>query len=349
MLLAQLVQTSTAVAQASGRLAKIALLADLLRQLVSDEIEIAIGMLSGEPRQGRIGIGYATLWASRDLPASDTPRLSLTEIDAAFTELKAIKGAGSGGTRNERLRELLRQATRAEQEFIVRLLTGELRQGALEAILVDAVARATDIGAATVRRAVMMAGTLAPVARAALVAGEPGLTGFGVQLFQPVQPMLAQPADDVDEALDQLGSDVALEWKLDGARIQVHKSGDDVRVFTRNLRDVTPAVPEVVAAVRQLAAREAILDGEVIALRSDGAPHPFQVTMQRFGRKLEIEKMRADIPLTPFFFDLLYADGESLVDVSQESRVARLGIIAPSMVVPIVVRPTPERAQQFLD
>ena len=148
MLLAQLVQTSTAVAQASGRLAKIGLLADLLRQLASDEIEIAIGMLSGEPRQGRIGIGYATLWASRDLPASDTPRLSLIEIDAAFTELKAIKGAGSAGTRNERLRELLRQATRAEQDFIVRLLTGELRQGALEAILVDAVARATDIGAA---------------------------------------------------------------------------------------------------------------------------------------------------------------------------------------------------------
>ena len=349
MLLAQLVQTSTAVAQASGRLAKIGLLAELLRQLASDEIEIAIGMLSGEPRQGRIGIGYATLWASRDLPASDTPRLSLVEIDAAFTELKAIKGAGSAGTRNERLGELLRQATRAEQDFIVRLMTGELRQGALEAILVDAVARATDIGAAALRRAVMMAGTLAPVARAALVAGEPGLTGFGVQLFQPVQPMLAQPAEDVDEALEQLGNDVSLEWKLDGARIQVHKSGDDVRVFTRNLRDVTPAVPEVVAAVSQLAAREAILDGEVIALRSDGAPHPFQVTMQRFGRKLEIEKMRADIPLTPFFFDLLYADGESLVDVSQESRVARLAVIAPSMVVPIVVRPTPERAQQFLD
>src|SRR5688572_776125 len=156
MLLAQLAQTSIAVSQASGRLAKIALLADLLRQLASDEIEIAIGMLSGEPRQGRIGIGYATLGASRDLPASDTPRLSVVEIDAAFTELKAIKGAGSAGTRNERLRDLLRQATRAEQEFIVRLLTGELRQGALEAILVDAVARATDIGAATVRRAVMM-------------------------------------------------------------------------------------------------------------------------------------------------------------------------------------------------
>ncbi|HVQ13535.1 MAG TPA: hypothetical protein VMS40_08090, partial [Vicinamibacterales bacterium] len=349
MLLAQLVQTSISVAQASSRLAKIGLLAELLRQLAPDEIEIAIGMLSGEPLQGRIGIGYATLWAARDLPASDAPSLHLVDVDTAFTQLKAIKGTGSSTARNERLRDLMRRATRAEQDFVVRMLTGELRQGALEAILVDAVAKATGIGTAAVRRAVMMAGTLAPVARAALVTGEPGLSGFGIELFQPVQPMLAQPAEDVDEALGVLGADVSLEWKLDGARIQVHKSGDEVRVFTRNLRDVTPAVPEVVAAVRQLALREAILDGEVIALRPDGAPHPFQVTMQRFGRRLEIEKMRADIPLTPFFFDLLYADGESLVDVSQESRVARLGIIAPSTVVPIIVRPTPESARQFLD
>jgi DNA ligase-1 len=349
MLLSELVQTSIAVSRASGRLAKIGLLADLLRQLAPDEIEIAVGMLSGEPRQGRIGIGYATVWAARDLPASDAATLHLADIDNAFTQLKSIKGAGSASARNERLGDLMRRATRAEQDFIVRLLTGELRQGALEAILVDAVAKAADISVPALRRAAMMAGSLAPVARVALAAGESGLTGFGIQLFQPVQPMLAQPADDVDEALVQLGTDVSLEWKLDGARIQVHKSGDDVRVFTRNLRDVTPAVPEVVAAVKQLAASEAILDGEVIALRSDGTPHPFQVTMQRFGRKLEVERMRAEIPLTPFFFDLLYADGESLVDVSQESRVARLGIIAPSMVVPIVVRPTAEGAQQFLN
>ncbi len=349
MLLDDLVQTSRAVAESGSRLTKIGLLADLLRRLAPEEIEIAIGMLSGEPRQGRIGIGYATLWAARDLPASDAPSLRLVDVDEAFTQLKAIKGAGSATTRNEQLRELMRRATRAEQDLIVRLLTGELRQGALEAILVDAVAKATNVSGPTLRRAVMMAGTLAPVARAALTAGEPGLASFGIQLFQPVQPMLAQPAEDVDVALDQLGADVSLEWKLDGARIQVHKSGDDVGVFTRNLRDVTPAVPEVVAAVRQLAAREAILDGEVIALRPDGAPHPFQVTMQRFGRKLEVERMRAQIPLTPFFFDLLYADGESLIDDSQEARVAKLGIIAPSLVVPLLVRPTPEAAQQFLD
>jgi DNA ligase-1 len=349
VLLDDLVRTSRAVAEAGSRLTKIGMLGDLLHRLAPDEIEIAIGMLSGEPRQGRIGIGYATLWAARDLPASDAPGLRLVDVDEAFTQLKAIKGAGSATTRNERLRELMSRTTRTEQDFIVRLLTGELRQGALEAILVDAVAKATGISGTALRRAMMMAGTLAPVAKAALAGGEAALTGFGIQLFQPVQPMLAQPVDDVDEALVQLGTDVSLEWKLDGARIQVHKHGDDVRVFTRNLRDVTPAVPEVVAAVKQLAAREAILDGEVIALRTDGAPHPFQVTMQRFGRKLEVEKMRGEIPLTPFFFDLLYADGESLVDLSQESRVARLGIIAPSLVVPIIVRPTAESARQFLD
>jgi DNA ligase-1 len=349
MLLHDVVHTSAAVAEASSRLAKTGLLADLLRRLAAAEIEIAIGILSGEPRQGRIGIGFATLWAARDSPASETPGLQLVDVDDAFTQIAAIKGAGAAATRHERLRDLLRRATRTEQDFIVRLLTGELRQGALEAVLVDAVAKASDNSAPAIRRAMMMAGTLAPVAKAALITGESGLAAFGVQLFQPVQPMLAQPAGDVEEALGQLGNDVSLEWKLDGARIQVHKSGDDVRVFSRNLRDVTPAVPEVAAAVRGLAAREAILDGEVIALRSDGAPHPFQVTMQRFGRKLDIERMRADIPLTPFFFDCLYADGESLIDTPQESRVARLSRVTPSLVVPLLLRPTHERAQQFLD
>jgi DNA ligase 1 len=349
MLLHELVATSTAVAQASSRLAKIALLAELLRRLAPEEVEIAIGMLSGEPRQGRIGIGSATLWAARDTAAIETPGLQLLDVDEAFTRIASIKGSGASATRHERLRDLLRRATRAEQDFIVRLLIGELRQGALEAVLVDAVAKATGLNAASVRRAVMMAGVLAPVARAALRDGATGLAGFGVQILQPVQPMLAQPADDVAAAMAQLHDEASLEWKLDGARIQVHKSGGDVRVFSRNLRDVTSAVPEVVAAVSRLAAHEAILDGEVIALRSDGAPHPFQVTMQRFGRKLDVERMRADIPLTPFFFDCLYADGESLVDAPQESRIARLNTLASSLVVPMLLRPTPERAHQFLD
>jgi DNA ligase-1 len=349
MLLEELVRTSTAVAQESSRLAKIALLGDLLRRLAPDEIEAAIGLLSGEPRQGRIGIGHATLWAAKDTTAIETPSLRVIDLDDGFTHIASIKGAGASTTRLEQLRTLLRRATRAEQDFIVRLLTGELRQGALEAVLVDAVAKATHLTGATVRRAVMMAGTLAPVARAALISGEDGLARFGIQILQPVQPMLAQPAEDVDTALAQLKNEASLEWKLDGARIQVHKSGDQVRVFTRNLRDVTSAVPEVVAAVSALAVHETIVDGEVIALRSDGAPHPFQVTMQRFGRKLDVDRMRADIPLTPFFFDCLYADGESLVDMPQESRIARLNVVAPALVVPMVLRPTPSRAREFLE
>ena len=349
MSLHDLVTTSAAVAQASSRLAKIGLLADLLRRVAPEEIEIAIGFLSGEPRQGRIGIGGATIWNARDVASADAPTLSLHDVDEAFTQIAALKGAGSTAARQQRLRELLRRATRAEQDFISRLLFGELRQGALEGVLVDAVARASGISAGTVRRSVMMAGALAPVARAALVNGESALSSFGVQLFQPVQPMLAQPAEDMNDALVQLHNDVLLEWKLDGARIQAHKSGDEVRVFSRNLREVTAAVPEVVEAMRALDGRDLIVDGEVIALRADGSPHPFQVTMQRFGRKLDVHRLRSDIPLTPFLFDCLYADGESLIDTPQEARVARLETIAPSIVVPRLVRPTSASATRFLD
>jgi DNA ligase-1 len=349
MLLDDLVRTSTAVAAASGRLAKIALLADVLRRLAPEEVEIAIGMLSGEPRQGRIGIGSTALWAARDTVAATAATLHVRDVDDVFTEIASLRGAGSSALRQERLRHLLGRATRAEQDFLVRLLFGELRQGALEAVLVDAVARASGIGVDAVRRAVMMAGTLAPVARAALGAGEAGLAQFSIQLLQPVQPMLAQPAGDVGEALEQLGHDSSLEWKLDGARIQVHKSASEVRVFSRNLRDVTAAVPEVVECMQAIPVHDAIVDGEVIGLRPDGTPLPFQMTMQRFGRKLDVERLRAEIPLTPFFFDCLYVDGEPLVDVPHESRIARLHSVTPTLIVPTLLRPTREQAQQFLD
>ena len=349
MLLHHLVQTSTAVAAASGRLEKVRLFADLLRRLAPGEIEIAIGFLSGEPRQGRLGIGGAAVWAAKDTPAAEAPGLGLGDVDDAFARLATTKGAGAGAAKGQQLRELLRRATAAEQDFLSRLLFGELRQGALEAVLVDAVARAGDVSSAGVRRAVMMAGALAPVARAALTSGEPGLSAFGIQLFQPVQPMLAQPAADVGEALDRFGAGASLEWKLDGARIQAHKRGGDIRVFSRNLRDVTAAVPEVVEAMHACDADEAIVDGEVIALRPDQAPEPFQVTMQRFGRKLDVARMRAEIPLTPFLFDCLYVNGESLVDAGQEARVERLLQVAPALVVPRLVRPTPEEAARFLD
>jgi DNA ligase 1 len=349
MLLQTVVDASAAVADASRRLTKIGLLADLLRRLAPDEIDIAIGFLSGEPRQGRMGIGSAAIWSAKDIAAASTSSLELRDVDAVFAQIAAAKGAGSTAARHGQLRDLLRQATRTEQDFLTRLLFGELRQGALEAILIEAVARATATATADIRRAVMMAGALAPVARAALLNGTASLSGFGVQIFQPVQPMLAQPTDDVTGALEQFQGNAALEWKLDGARIQVHKSGSDVRVFSRNLRDVTSAVPEVVEAVRGLGARDAIVDGEVIALRPDGTPLPFQVTMQRFGRKLDVDRLRAQIPLTPFLFDCVYADGESLIDLEQESRVARLDAFAHTLIVPGMLRPTREAAQRFLE
>jgi DNA ligase-1 len=251
-----------------------------------------------------MGLGPSSIWQAKPTEAADAPALMLLEVDEIFTRIAAAKGAGSPADRSRLLRDLLRRGTAAEQDFLVRLLFGELRQGALEGVLLEAVARASGISASVVRRAAMMAGVLAPVARAALVEGEAGLQRFTIQIFQPVQPMLAQPADDIDEALAQIDGEIALEWKLDGARIQVHKAGDDIKVFSRNLRDVTAAVPEIVETVRGLGVREAILDGEVIALRPDGAPHDFQVTMQRFGRKLDVERLRAELPLVPVLLRL---------------------------------------------
>jgi ATP-dependent DNA ligase I len=349
VLLRSLVSTSAAVAEASGRLVKIGHLAALLRALAPEEVDIAIGFLSGEPRQGRMGLGYSTIWQAKTTAVADTPTLTLIDVDETFTRISGARGAGSAGERSRLLRDLLRKATREEHDFLARLLVGELRQGALEGVLLEAVAHASNISSSTVRRAAMMAGALAPVAHAALVDGEAGLQRFAIQIFQPVQPMLAQPAADLDEAWTTIAHDLALEWKLDGARIQVHKADDDIRVFTRNLRDVTAAVPEIVESVRVLSVREAIFDGEVIALKPDGSPHDFQVTMQRFGRKLEVERLRAELPLVPFFFDCLYVDGASLIDESQARRFNALDAAAGSLVVPHRIRPTKDEAKTFLD
>src|SRR5207253_7388594 len=220
-------------------------------------------------------------------------------------------------------------ATEEEQDFLFRLLIGELRQGALEGLMVEAVARATALDPDGVRRAAMLAGGLGPVARATLTDGAAGLARFGLELFRPLQPMLAQAAADVVAALAQLG-EAAFEYKLDGDRIQVHRAGDEVRVFSRQLNDVTVAVPEVVEAARRLPLRDVILDGEAIALRPDGTPLPFQVTMRRFGRKLDVERLRADLPLAFFFFDLLYADGAPLLDEPYARRFAALAAAVPA-------------------
>src|SRR5581483_10671472 len=280
--------------------------------------------------QGRIGIGGAALQALRDVPPADAPSLDLAEVDAAFDRVAATAGRGSAAARDALLRQLFGLATQAEQDFLARLLFGELRQGALEGVLTDAVARAAGVPAADVRRAAMLAGDLAPVAHAAMT-GAP-LAQFVLQPFQPVQPMLADSAADVADALAELG-EAAFEYKLDGARIQVHKVDDEVRVFTRNLRDVTAAVPEIAAIARAMPARSIVLDGEAIAMRADGRPQPFQVTMKSFGRTLATRT-----PLTPFFFDVLYLDGAPLVDDPLARRVQLLGEqVTPLHLVPRLV------------
>ena len=357
MLLHDLVVTSTAVGQAISRLVKIGELATLLRRLAPEEVEITIAFLSGEPRQGRIGIGPSAIRDARPLARAASPALQLIEVDDVFERIAATAGRGSPADRVRMLAELLARATGDEQSFLIRLLFGELRQGALEGVLLEAVARAGSVSPGALRRAVMMAGELMPVARAVLADGESGLARFAVQIFRPVQPMLAQTASGIDEALAELEEGVALEWKLDGARIQVHKAGDEIKVFSRNLRDVTAAVPEVVEAARRMAANEAILDGEVIALRPDGTPETFQRTMQRFGRKLDtprlrsgqVDRLRAELPLTPFFFDCLYLNGAPLIDQPQTERFGTLTGIAGSAIVPSLLRPNRDEAARFVE
>ena len=346
MRLAEVVAASSAVAGTSGRLEKVAHLADVIRRVPPDDVETVIGFLSGAARQGRMGIGFASLSGLREVPPAETSSLDIREVDAAFDRLAASSGAGSASRRAELLRGLLRQATHDEQDFLIRLLFGELRQGAQEGVLIDAVAKASGIAASRIRRAAMLAGDLAPVARTALVDGEDALSRFVLQPFQPVQPMLADSASDVSGALEALG-EASFEYKLDGARIQVHKVGDEVKVYTRNLRDVTPAVPEVVTVARAMPAREVVLDGEVIALRENGTPQPFQITMKRFGRKLEVDRMQAELPLTPFFFDVLYVDGHALVDEPLSRRVQVLDDMARRHLVPRLVTPNATAAAEF--
>jgi len=344
----ELVRASAQVSEVSARLAKTGILADLLRALAPDEVEIAVSWLSGEPRQGRIGVGYARLRELRVEPAA-SPALSLLEIDAELERIARTAGRGSAAERARLLEALFARATAGEQDFLMRLLVGELRQGALEGVLADAIARAASVAPERVRRAAMLGGRLPRVAREALARGEAGLASFRLELLRPIQPMLAQSAPDPEAALERLGR-AAFEWKLDGARIQVHRLDDAVRVFTRQGNDVTEAVPEIVETVRALPARALLLDGEAIALRADGRPEPFQVTMRRFGRRLDVERLRAELPLSAFFFDLLHRDGEDTLDRSAEQRFAALaGCVSERLRTPRIVTADAAEARAFFD
>jgi DNA ligase-1 len=330
MKLDDLVQTSIAVSSTSSRLEKTSKLAALLKRLAVDEITIAIGFLTGVPRQGKLGVGWATVSDTRDHAAALEPSLELRDVDVIFDRIKATKGKSSATERARLVNDLFSRATADEQRFLGGLIVGEVRQGALEGVLLEAIASGTSLPPPTVRRAAMMAGDIGVVAAAALGPdGESALAAYGIQLFRPVQPMLADSAETVADALATASAPMSIEWKLDGARIQVHRQGDRVAVYTRNLNDVTDRVPEVVDAVRALPARELILDGEVLSLMSSGRPRSFQDTMRRFGRRLDIDALRTELPLTPFVFDILYCDGESVLDRPLSERLDALNRVIP--------------------
>jgi DNA ligase-1 len=323
------------------------LLAALLSDTPPDEIEIAAAYLSGAVRQDKLGIGWATLQSAMPGTSVEAASVEVVEVNAVLERIARAAGKGSAEAKQRLLRDLLARLTEEEQRFLAGLVLGELRQGALEGLVVEAIARAAGRPAAEVRRAVMMAGDLPAVARAALAGGEAGLSALAVRIFQPVLPMLAGSADDVDEALAEVG-EAALEFKLDGARVQIHRSGEEVRIYSRRLNEVTSAVPELVEAARGFSAREIIVEGEAIALRPDGTPLPFQVTMRRFGRRLDVERMRDELPITLFLFDILYLDGTSLLDEPLDRRSKLLADSVPgSLLVPRMVTSTTEEAAEF--
>ena len=348
-LLAEVVDTSARVGEIPGRLAKIAQIAALLAKLAPAEIDLGVAYLAGELPQGRKGIGYALIRDSQPARAAETPSLTLGEVNESLVAVGATSGSGSVASRRRLLGELLSRATAAEQSFLVRLLVGELRQGALEGLMIEAVARAAGIDAAQVRRAAMVAGGVAAIAKAALTGGATALQAYAMVLFQPLAPMLAQPAEDIDDAMARIES-ASVEWKLDGARVQVHKHGADVRIYTRTGKDVTRAAPEIVESVRAMPADALILDGEAIVLHADGSPYPFQDTMRRFGRALDIERMRAAMPLSVFFFDCLRVDAEDLVALPARERLARMSaVVPPALCIPRIAHADLRAAQAFYD
>ncbi len=348
-LLAHVVTTSRQVAATSSRSAKIRLLAELLRKLGTEELEITVLFLSGDTRQGRIGIGYSTLSTCVKQAAPD-PSLEIIEVDRILEDLAATRGPGSGARRGVVLGELFDRATRDEQEFLMQLLVGELRQGALAGVMVDAIARVLNLPLAAVRRAAMYESNLGAIASAGLAAGAAGLQRFQLQLMTPIAPMLAQTADDVDEAIATLDGEIAFEWKMDGARIQVHKQGDAVRIFTRGLNEVTAAVPEIAAQVREFPANELVLDGEAIAFSPAGRPHSFQTTMRRFGRKLDVARLQAELPMRAYYFDCLRLEDASLAEQPTRERFEALARVVPAgQLIPRLVTRASEDATAFYD
>ncbi|MFD0471572.1 hypothetical protein ACFQ0B_27125 [Nonomuraea thailandensis] len=327
MLLIDVVRVSEAVTRTSARLGKVGHLAELLGRVGPEEAEIAISYLSGELPQRQVGVGWRTL---EDIPQ---PKLAatatLTAVDRLLSRIKAVSGAGSQAARKALVAELFAGLTSQEQQFMRRLLHGELRQGALDGVMIEAIAKASGAPSADVRRALTLRGWLPAVGAAALSGGVAELHAFRLEVGRAVAPMLAGSAPNVAAALEKAGAPAALEWKLDGVRVQAHRSGSEVRVFTRTLDDITPQVPELVEAVLEMPSDDLVLDGEVIALRPDGRPHPFQVTASRVSSKTNVAALRTQTPLSVFFFDALRVDGADLLDLPYAERQEVLARTVP--------------------
>ncbi|GAA4392089.1 ATP-dependent DNA ligase [Tsukamurella soli] len=354
MLINRVVEVSAEVGGTRSRKAKIAALASLLGEADAVEAAVVVAWLAGDLPQGRIGTGWRTLMRADTEPAA-VSSLTVHGVDATLTELADTVGVGSQHRRTALLSGIFGAATEREQQFLVRLFGGELRQGALAGVMTEAVAAAAGVPLHAVRRAAMLSGSLPDAAVAALDGGVDALARFRLEVGRGVSPMLASPAEDLGAALADLGPEVSVEYKLDGARIQVHRNGSEVRVFTRTLRDITATVPEIIELARGLSCTSVVLDGETLALTDSGRPRPFQETMSRFGAAgdradsgpaLDVEKAR-DI-LRPFFFDCLELDGRDLLDEPLAARRAALAAVAGEHLIPSLVSPTPEAAADHL-
>jgi DNA ligase-1 len=344
VLLASLVETSEAVGGTRSRKAKVAALGDLLRALDPEEVEVAVGFLTGMPRQGRIGVGWRSAYRQDVEPATE-PSVEVLEVDRTLSELAGTSGSGSQAARQALLTDLFSRATAPEVDFVRRLLTGELRQGALAGVMTDAVATAADIPIGIVRRAAMLSGDLGRTATLALTEGRGALEEVRLAVLHPIQPMLAASAADVTEALGHTGV-ASVEWKLDGARVQVHRLGEDVRIYTRNLNDITERLAGVVALARELPATSVVLDGEVLGVHEDATPQAFQDTMSAFGRDAT---SGAAAGLLVRFFDILHRDGVDLIDEPLHDRLRQLDEVVGDLAIPRVATGDPVEAQAALD
>ena len=339
-LFAHVIEASRLVTETSSRSRKVAILAELLRALEADEVGICVALLSGVPRQGRIGVGYAAVYRT-DAPPTVAPSLTIGDVDEAISEIELATGSGSSAERRQRLHALLSAATAQEADFLRRLLTGQLRQGALGGVMADAVARAAGVPGELARRALMLSGDLASMAEIALTSGEAGLREVGFQLFRPILPMLASTSATVGDAVSGFER-ASVEWKLDGIRIQIHRRGEEVRIYTRNLNEITASLPGIVAAVLRLAVSQAVFDGEALWMSEDG-PGSFQHTVS------QIDSGAPPEGIVTYLFDLLHLDGEDLLDAPLHERIARLDSIAPGLRIPGVLTSDPAEGERVLE